>query len=182
MVKLMNLDNIIEDLPSEETPLIKVTFEKICNAILDNIYPIGRGFIDFTGKDYSNYLGMKWERELVNLTPIGCDASGSNIGTTKGTETHKHSQGATFGHKLIVDELPKHSFNIYLDKYPVVNGAYPGVEGWEALNQYSANVNGDTLKTNSIGEDKEHTHNNPDTNTASSYQPSKVVAYWKRVA
>lgn len=29
--------------------------------IIDLFYPIGRGFIDFTSTDYSNYLGCTWE-------------------------------------------------------------------------------------------------------------------------
>lgn len=29
--------------------------------IIDLFYPIGRGFIDFTDTDYSNYLGCTWE-------------------------------------------------------------------------------------------------------------------------
>ena len=169
----MNLDNIIEDLPNEETPLIKVTFEKICNAILDNVYPIGRGFIDFTDKDYSNYLGMKWERELVNLTPIGCNASGSNIGTTKGSETHKHSQKDTNDHILTIEEMPNHSHRVPIMNWAVVGGYETGISGSEG---------GYMQDSSSTGGGKGHSHSNPDTNTASSYQPSKVVAYWKRVA
>ena len=47
--------------------------------IIDLFYPIGRGFIDFTDTDYSNYLGCSWERELVGLTPIGYDPNDSDF-------------------------------------------------------------------------------------------------------
>ena len=40
------------------------------NSILNLVFPIGRGFIDFTDTDYSNYLGFTWERELIGMTPM----------------------------------------------------------------------------------------------------------------
>lgn len=58
-----------KDLPSDDTPYNAETFNAMQNKLLDSVYPIGRGFIDFTDTDYSNYLGFTWERELVGLTP-----------------------------------------------------------------------------------------------------------------
>lgn len=161
----MNLDDIIEDLPSKKTPLFKATFEKMCNAILDKVYPIGRGFIDFTNTDYSNYLGFTWERELVNLTPIGCDAKGSNIGTTKGSETHKH-YGALYDCKI--------SGNWVL-------GTSNSLSNFKSVNQSISNFFGARL-TESGNSSDDNSYNSYSTDAESSYQPSKVVAYWKRVA
>lgn len=58
-----------KDLPSTDIPYNAETFTAMQNKLLDSIFPIGRGFIDFTNTDYSNYLGFTWERELVGLTP-----------------------------------------------------------------------------------------------------------------
>lgn len=73
--------------------------------IIDLFYPIGRGFIDFTDTDYSNYLGCTWERELVGLTPIGYnpdDSDFNQIGKTLGEKTHT----------LTINEMPSHSHDM----------------------------------------------------------------------
>lgn len=96
-----------KDLPSTDTPinstnlnLIQTNTENAINEVLNLVYPIGRGFIDFTNTDYSNYLGFTWERELVGLTPVGYDADDEDfdtIGATGGEKTHT----------LSIDEMPK---------------------------------------------------------------------------
>jgi hypothetical protein len=71
-------------------------------TIIDLIYPVGRGFIDFTDTDYSNWLGLTWERELLGVTPIGYksgDADFGTIGKTGGEKTHT----------LTVNEMPSHT-------------------------------------------------------------------------
>lgn len=125
------------------------------NSILNLVFPIGRGFIDFTDTDYSNYLGFTWERELIGMTPIGLDVNDNDfntIGKTGGEKTHT----------LTIDEMPKHSHNVLIggdgDKY-----ASPFV------------TNGNNLyyvPTNEAGNNQ--AHNN--------LQPYQVVAYWKRIA
>lgn len=88
-----------EDLPSTDTPINATNLNNNFNEILNLVYPIGRGFIDFTDTDYSNYLGFTWERELVGLTPVGYDADDTDfntIGATGGEKTHT----------LSVEELP----------------------------------------------------------------------------
>ena len=80
-----------KDLPSTDTPYNSETFTAMQMKIFDSIFPIGRGFIDFTNTDYSNYLGFTWERELVGLTPIGLDTTQTEfneIGKTGGEKTH----------------------------------------------------------------------------------------------
>ena len=88
-----------KDLPSTDTPLNAETFTAMQNKLLNSIYPIGRGFIDFTNTDYSNYLGFTWERELVGLTPVGLDTTQEEfdtIGKIGGEKTHV----------LTLDEIP----------------------------------------------------------------------------
>ena len=60
------------------------------SEIADLFYPIGRGFFDFTDTDYSNWLGLTWERELLGVTPIGYnpnDTDYSAVGNTGGSKT-----------------------------------------------------------------------------------------------
>lgn len=70
--------------------------------ILNLVYPIGRGFIDFTDTDYSNYLGFTWERELIGMTPIGLNVNDNDfnaIGKTGGEKKHTLTVAEMPGHK-----------------------------------------------------------------------------------
>lgn len=128
--------------------------------IIDLFYPIGRGFIDFTDTDYSNYLGCTWERELVGLTPIGYnpdDSDFNQIGKTLGEKTHT----------LTINEMPSHSHDM-----GVLWGqktGYGTVNVVQSSGADRANIQGSNID---IGGGKPHNN----------IQPSKVVAYWKRVA
>lgn len=67
--------------------------------IFDKVYPIGRGFIDFTDIDYSDYLGFTWEKTCIGMFPVGHDTSQTEfdtIGKTGGAKTHT----------LTIDEMP----------------------------------------------------------------------------
>lgn len=129
--------------------------------ILNLIYPIGRGFIDFTDTDYSNYLGMTFERELIGMVGVGYnpdDSDFSTIGSTGGEKTHT----------LTISEMPKHTHNINLSASTstgtskLINSSW----SWDTKNQENANM------INSAGGGQ--AHNN--------LQPYKVVSYWKRIA
>ena len=128
------------------------------NKLLDSIYPIGRGFIDFTNTDYSNYLGFTWERELVGLTPIGYDPDDTDfneIGKTVGEKTHT----------LTIDEMPNHSH------------IYPSGEAGSTQNSQYGPINSSNYnkyQSSTYGTGGNQAHNN--------LQPYQVVAYWKRVA
>ena len=149
-----------KDLPSTDTPLNAETFTAMQNKLLDSIYPIGRGFIDFTDTDFSNYLGFTWERTLVGLTPVGLDASQTEfntIGKTGGEKTHQ----------LTIAELPEFKPTALVDTQtgsvtgsaivyrPVTDGIWYGADMFQSIGENQA-------------------HNN--------LQPYEVVAYWKRVA
>lgn len=73
----------------EGTPITANVMNNLLQAgVLDLIYPIGRGFIDFTNTDYSNYLGFRWELTMMDMYPIGYNPNGSNnIGDYVGNNT-----------------------------------------------------------------------------------------------
>lgn len=163
----MKLDGIIEDLPSKNTPLCKSTFEKMCNAVINKIYPIGISIMFEDNEDHSKFLGLTWERNLVNQTPIGCNESGSNIGETKGEETHKHNgpliaaRTSSSGGDLLIGFSNSYEGSNHIENTQV-----------ETFYGVHADVNREQVyQGTAYSTDKQ-----------SSYQPSKVVAYWKRIA
>lgn len=142
--------------------------------IIDLFYPIGRGFIDFTDTDYSNYLGCTWERELVGLTPIGYNPNDSDfnqIGKTLGEKTHQ----------LTKAELPNFGGNLNFHgsggQATVLQNVTGDFAGANMKNQY---IGGSPISgAGSTGIAVLNVGNNQPHNNI---QPSKVVAYWKRVA
>ena len=153
-----------EDLPSTNTPINSYNLEEMQKKILDSVYPIGRGFIDFTNTDYSNYLGFTWERELVGLTPVGYDASDEDfdtIGAIGGEKTHT----------LTIDEMPNHNHILEMRNCSAIDSDtsqptepyYPKGTNWNSSSEW---------ETSFLGNNKPH-NNMP---------PYKVVAYWKRTA
>lgn len=66
------------------------------DELLNLLFPIGRGFIDHTDTDYSNYLGFTWVKTLVGMTPVGKDTTQTEfdtLGETGGTKTLTHNHG-----------------------------------------------------------------------------------------
>lgn len=91
-----------------ETNAIPINSENLnfnFSEILNLIYPVGRGFIDFTDTDYSNYLGFTWQRTLLGVSPIGYnpeDTDFNEIGKTGGEKKHKLTQ----------DEMPNYPLKV----------------------------------------------------------------------
>lgn len=133
------------------------------NSILNLVFPIGRGFIDFTDTDYSNYLGFTWERELIGMTPIGLDVNDNDfntIGKTGGEKTHT----------LTVEEMPSHTHPFY---YAVENGSDWGINlNWSSKVPGGLSDPGAGQGIGSRGGNQPHNN----------LQPYQVVAYWKRTA
>lgn len=140
--------------------------------ILNLVYPIGRGFIDFTDTDYSNYLGFTWERELIGMTPIGLDVNDNDFNTigktggSKAMQRHSHiSRNYSHNYDAGVTIPASKSYAIsYSDiqdggKWAIATKDIPNSE----LNEMA-----ETTKT---GE-----------GDSGNLQPYQVVAYWKRIA
>lgn len=156
-----------ENKPSTNTPInttnLNNNFNEL-NSLINNIYnkmwPIGRGFIDFTETDYSDWLGFTWERELIGLTPIGYnpdDTDFNEIGKTMGEKTHK----------LIVDEIPPLDVSVRA-RYGSSSTSTGALDWYSTSTTDYAGYN--LGKTSGGGQ----AHNN--------IQPSQVVAFWKRIA
>lgn len=55
---------------------------EIKQEIYDAIFPIGYTFIDVVGTiDYSNHLGLTWQKTLQGVTPIGLKSDDTDFGT-----------------------------------------------------------------------------------------------------
>lgn len=146
-----------ENYPSTDTAINAANLNNNFSEILNLIYPIGRGFIDFTNTDYSNYLGFTWERELIGKVPVGIDSNDTDfntIGKTGGEKTHI----------LTIPEIPAHSHDIRYQNIQIQLGS-----------TYSNELSGSS-SVNVVSSDtgSNYPHNN--------LQPYEVVAFWKRIA
>ena len=152
-------------------------------GIFEAIFPIGRGFIDFTDTDYSNYLGFTWERELVGLTPVGLNTTDSDFDTIGKTGGEKKYQ-------LKIEEMPSHSHtNTVSDSGTHTHNTWGTYQIAHASGSVRSTVTGsaDEGRSNPTASNGNHTHTITINNTGggqahNNMPPYKVVAYWKRIA
>lgn len=147
----------------------------VYNEVYESVFPIGRGFIDFTDTDYSNYLGFTWQKALVGLTPIGAgthtDGSGKKMTFTLGQEYGEYE------HKLIQAELPNISLPIYAENtFPIVSNKSANTDYTNSERTTDFNVN--NTSSNSVLFARLGGNNKPHNNI----QPTYAVNYWQRVA
>lgn len=169
MQKINFINEETPDLSAETLNQLQTNIETAISEVLDQVYPIGRGFIDFTNTDFSNYLGFTWERELVGLTPIGIDE----------TDTDYNQIGKTGGekaHKLAKEELPPTYIYPNEGNNDPITGGYGPTPGAAYYSLKTGETNSNSPKL---------TANNPIMHTPLAHEnrpPYKVVAYWKRTA
>ena len=165
-----NIEN--KTLNTYSSNIINELIESSKSTLLDLVYPIGRGFIDFTDTDYSNYLGFTWERELIGMTPIGKNTNDSDfatVGKTGGTKTVK----------LTVEQIPSHSHTLNRQQWYTADIAISDNSG--AIFSWKTTEGGSTSKAYSkqagsydigfTGSSQAHTN----------LPPYQVVSYWKRI-
>lgn len=148
-----------ENYPSTDSPInaanLNNNFNEL-NTLISNIYnqifPIGRGFIDFTDTDYSNYLGFTWERELIGKVPVGIDSNDTDFNTIG-------KAGGEKEHILTLSEIPANNID--------TTNSGSAADGYIFRGGYNSNG------TFNFG-GQTQPHNN--------LQPYEVVAFWKRVA
>lgn len=130
--------------------------------IYNDIFPVGRGFIDFTNTDFSNYLGFTWERTLVGMTPVGIDSNDVDFNTIGKT-------GGTKKVTLTKNELPKEIGQALIyDSGTITQSSSTDALTTQWTNKYRSGL------YNVVNEQGGEPHNN--------LQPYQVVAYWKRIA
>lgn len=140
----------------------KTTNAPSLRLMIDLIYPVGRGFMDFTDTDYSNYLGCTWERELVGMTPIGKNANDTDFATVGKT-------GGEKSHTLTLNEMPSHNHDIV---YTDAN--YPQSTKKNSVSTLGWGSNWRGVGDVILEKGSNQAHNN--------LPPYQVVSYWKRVA
>lgn len=145
---------------------------------LNLLYPIGRGFIDFTDTDYSNWLGFTWERELVGMFPIGYnpdDTDFNTIGKTGGEKTHK----------LTTNEIPSHNHSIrYRNLARGIGDAKFNIPNSGTANTFLSayRYNNGNNFVNPSDSNAFYAANTGGGQAHNNMPPFQVVAYWKRVA
>ena len=152
-------------------------------GIFEAIFPIGRGFIDFTDTDYSNYLGFTWERELVGLTPVGLNTADSDFDTIGKTGGEKR-------HQLKIEEMPSHNHtNTVSNSGTHTHNTWGTYQIAHASGGIRSTVTGsaDEGRSNPTDLNGNHVHTITINDTGggqahNNMSPYKVVAYWKRTA
>lgn len=178
---------LIEGIEKEITNMTS-TMETLTKSLYNQVFPIGRGFIDFSNTDYSKYLGFTWVKECLGMFPVGCksgDADFGTVGKTGGAKTRSAN---------INVPLVPHNHSIRTRHIPisqVVNGGkFDGVPSSLASPDSVAagpvpfRDNGGT--TYLADETTRYTENAGTGNTTSvnydTTPPYMVVNYWKRIA
>ena len=146
-------------------------------TIIDLIYPVGRGFIDFTDTDYSNWLGLTWERELLGVTPIGYKSGDADFGTIG-------AKGGEKTHTLTVNEMPSHTHTQAQHRHSLSMG-YTNPEwrnGMSDTSKVSAAPDSLVGTTTFYSGYATPTINSTGGGAAhNNLPPYQVVSYWKRV-
>ena len=148
---------------------------KITEQLAKLIYPIGRGFIDFTDTDYSNYLGLTWERELVGMFPVGYKSGDTDFGTMGKT-------GGEKTHTLTINEMPSHNHSITDNGHThTISHAISQTKGTQGTSNFVMS-SGNYTTTTTNAKTGISINNTGGGQAHNNLPPYQVVAYWKRIA
>lgn len=143
-------------------------------GLLDLVFPIGRGFMDFTDTDYSRYLGFTWERELLGVFPLGADDTTYPIGSKGGASSRAISKDNLPNYTLY-EGKHKHTVKTYSGYSDGTSSKVTGVSKFEEnviQVQKDVSTSEVTIKVTSGGKGE----------ALNTMPPYKAVYYWKRVA
>lgn len=170
-------DNDVANVPGDMKKLAEKADESL-KSLIELLYPIGRGFLDFTNTDYSNWLGLSWKRELVGMFPVGYNPNDTSFDTIG-------EKGGEKAHTLTANEMPSHTHAIssrvwsdgtnggsefLIDNFwgDPAGGNHYVLQTKSVTETYTDGKQVGALKTGGS-----QAHNN--------LPPYQVVAYWKRV-
>lgn len=182
------LNNILIDGVNELIESALSDVRGTMREISDKIYPIGRGFIDFTNTNYSNYLGFKWERTCMGMFPVGFKSGDSDFGTI-GKRGGAKTQNVNLGIPLV-----PHVHRIRTRWIPVsqvVSGGKFNAMPSSCASPDSLSAgpvpfrdNGATQLTadETIRQTEPEGNGNTASFKVSTIPPFQVVNYWKRVS
>ena len=165
----VEIHQTLPDTPNMTTQELKITWDKGCkiikeafNKLVDelnnNMFPIGFRMYVNNDKDYSNHLGFTWQKVAKGRVLVGKDENDEDFNTVG-------KIGGEKTHTLTIDEMPKHSHQIYCQNKTFGVGNYPAeTVGNQYYNQYTKWVteNGQSLPHNNL-------------------QPYEVVNIWERI-
>lgn len=149
----------------------------------DLIYPIGRGFIDYTDTDYTNYLGFTWEKTLIGQVPVGMDPSQVEFDTLGKSGGSKELQNHIHNYSGTTSESGYHQHSTGSQEMSVkINNATPSYTGLRPVGYSSS------LYVLAVDGNGNHTHTFAGTTEATgtgnsqNMPPYQVVNFWKRIA
>lgn len=73
------------------------------------LYPIGSIYMSIQGTNPSVFFGGTWERIAKGKTLVGVDENDTDFNTSSKTGGEKN-------HTLTINEMPKHSHDVYIDE------------------------------------------------------------------
>lgn len=155
-----------------------ITREKLSNesVTIDDIYPVGSIYMSAADTDPSTLFGGVWER-IAGRFLLGAGENEDNTRNDWGTYPSRicnfinGDSGGEVGHKLNINELPKHNHNISKRTAPQVDFSL-GLDAMHFSGDMYAENYRITMETSDAGADAPH-NNMP---------PFLVVNIWKRVA
>ena len=135
------------------------THAKAVEGLLDMFYPIGSLFQSVKDEDPSTIMGGNWERFAQGQTIVGVNKDDPDFGAAGKT-------GGSKTHKLTINELPKHTVPLGLNR-----GPNPSVSGSGTSGYLWGEVSGGK-NSGSVGDDQPHNN----------MQPYITVYMWVRTA